>query len=619
VFFWSWGFAGMLLGWVALSAYRQAEDSGFGLSGLSDEFCVFFKIIAIILIAAALCALAIANDALSLPKFALAVKAAITGYRFESLVAGLVAGILTRSFFSHLRRSFDRLFSASSWGPAVMFGALLLIALLLTFKPDILGSIESFKVGGVEAKFVQKSSNIVQAHVNLNVVDRKLTLDHWKDFDTFYLTPDNPRTKVIEWFDETQPEEKDEGRKLIELIWWKYMKPVIDSMSCMEENESLERARLDYNYQRLATTWQNFMIKLDDTRIDISQGLIEKVLSESDKYIDNIVSDARGVDARCIDKDKPSPDGELFRREHREPSNDAKIIWLALEQTIARIRTDPKEKEKDNREIYALTLLDPYIAGAVGDLIGFNFGQREKARFLMQISRKYTTNGKLPLPGIINIYWQLSEAKLHSEAAWPLDDAIGDVEHALQGADDIIYRTRMHAKEKPEDQISAGKIIDSYLFNRFFFLSRTLEFYNQRALSGEHISESHRQKWAGALSQLIAINYARSKAFTQTLDDISAAKIDPDVATRWSGIRISDNFAEQEFFGDLAFSLSVILRNEDGIKPSATACATAQYYINTASEIIPILVERGDLKEGDHAIVRQYALSVADRVKASCP
>jgi hypothetical protein len=566
---------------------------------------------------ALLCYLAIASDVAALPNFVLAIKTAVLGGRFDSLMLGFVTGILLfiyrDSIARNLRKLFEAVIGQSSWALTIAAGALLLIALIFVLKPELFDNLETFKAGNLEAKFAQKSSNIIQAHFDTNGVSRKFTLAHLEEFKSFYLDDNAPRAKASEWFDKTPG--RLGRRRLIKLLWPNYIDPVIKSLACMKTNEALERARRESSYIRLATIWRNFLVKLNEKTGNFSRDAIKRMLIDSKEHVREIVRDAVQTDGDCMEIKAPKIVEMLTLV---DPAEDANLVW----RTFDEIKKELKEERADNSEIYAFTLLDPYIVGTIGDLIAFEFGHKEKAYFLMQIFSKYTSNMEAALPGIINMRYQLADAKLHSEAIWPLDEVIEEIDLAMLGADTLIIRSHARIGEAPasartsmEIRDNAKKIVEVYLRNRFYFLGRILELYNQRALSGEYISDFHRQKWIGAISHLNAINHARSKAPALAFDGLPGSSVDTETVRQWPLIKVDP---EQEFDGDVAIALSIILHGEQRSRASAAACAAANFYLSKAKDSIKAVVDDGKLTAADDASLRQYTLSVADRVKAVC-
>src|SRR5262249_30861916 len=153
----------------------------------------------------------------NIPRFILVIKTALLGGRLDSFAFGFASGVVLITYRDPLARNLRRLFEAiigqSSWALTIVAGALLLLVVMFTLKPELLDNLETFKAGNLEAKFVQKSSNIIDAHFNLNGVFRKFTLSHMEGFDKFYLDDDAPRAKASKWYDTTPG--REERRKLI--------------------------------------------------------------------------------------------------------------------------------------------------------------------------------------------------------------------------------------------------------------------------------------------------------------------------------------------------------------------------------------------------------------------
>jgi hypothetical protein len=251
----------------------------------------------------------------------------------------------------------------------------------------------------------------------------------------------------------------------------------------MEHNEALDRAQRDADYIGVATIWRNFIVQLNARTWNITEKMIAKLLADTQGFVSKIVSAAEKTDESCM---KNAAHGRLAQQSSVYAAEDAAVIWKNFEAA----RADMQAHNVDNPQDYALTVMEPYLAAAVGDLIAFVFGQNEKAYFLTGISHNFSThsnNTDFQSPGIINIYYQLTEAKFRDEGVWPLDDVVAEINRALVGADALVYRSRMRAKQSSVDQPIAEKIADSYNVVRFYLISRTLELYNQRALAGETV------------------------------------------------------------------------------------------------------------------------------------
>jgi hypothetical protein len=328
---------------------------------------------------------------------------------------------------------------------------------------------------------------------------------------------------------------------------------------------------------------------------------IEDFLTSIDTLVQRIASTAKSVNPDCAN----NPALNIINSKQ-----GAKTAALYMDYA----RTTLKQSGKNNSEIYALTIIDPYIAGALGDLIEFVFGHREKAEFLTRIAEKYPKTNEMMQTGMINLYYQLADSKLKSEG-WPLDLVISDIDFARQGADYMISLSRSRAQQQPADQVAADQIFDLYCRNLLLFLTTTLEIYNQRGLAGEDIKEFHRQNWTQAFSRLIRILNVRSAAPFATFDDLPTSTIDDKDRNRWPSIFVEERAM---FNANLTAALSAVLRGSNGSRSSSAACAAARYYLSIAQSIVPSFVHEVELGTANRARLDQYILSVSEHVHGSC-
>ena len=624
-----WGLAGVGLGWLAFALLSQINAPAWlqarpNLRLALDRILLFVLLVFLLLVA-------LGRDAAILPRWVLAAFIYVSGSRFLAAVWGIVAGVLIAHFHEPIAEKINQLFNAlagsggkpsstppeeqrASWAPPVVLGVILLLAFILALKPDILENIVSFKAGNVEARFAEKSTTIKEAHLSRTSIEDKRTFDQWEDFYAFYAKRDSARAIASEWFD---PPGKEPRRSLFLRVWLSHINPIVFSMQCLNKNEELEAARLDVNLAELAAIWQRFLLKLSSPEW-ITLDETAKFLGDSTKRVEHVRKRARDVDATCMDKAEKKAK-EFAEELEIPPYLSARYMLFQLEQA----RADLKNTKLATPNTYPLTLLDPYVAGAVGELTKFVFGQREKGEFLSRIAGGYPNEIDMIQPGIINLYYQLSDAKVFSDSLWPLDQMIGELDRARDGA---IYIISQSGKKAEADKAAGkdiagldkkvGDVSDAYNRNLFLFVTRRLEIYNQRVLSGEHLSEFHKQDWEDALSQLTAILHARTKFPTRSFDGLPVTRIDDATAARWPSIRV--DYLNEDFNAYMAAGLSAILRHKDGGAPSAEACAAANYFIARAETEIGEMRPRLCPNKVRSAIPEQNRLAVDDLVRGAC-
>ncbi len=270
---------------------------------------------------------------------------------------------------------------------------------------------------------------------------------------------------------------------------------------------------------------------------------------------------------------------------------------------------------------YRLSFMDPYFISAVSDLIALTLGHTEKASFLMQVKAAYPKELEFIQPGIISIYYYLSDAKLKSDAPWPLDEKLEELDFAMIGADNMISMSRKRADAVRRDAAKVGKtgntssydgIVEVYFANKFVFLNRYLEIYCQQSLSGDTLSEQDRYKWARFYKQMEGVLGLREPATLLDLDGLGGSSLAGQDLPEWKKIKVGP---EVLFDARVAMALSAVMLTERRNKAAAQACTVGRFYLGEAKDALPDVVSN----EADRSRLRGYLLQVEARVKASCP
>ena len=90
---------------------------------------------------------------------------------------------------------------------------------------------------------------------------------------------------------------------------------------------------------------------------------------------------------------------------------------------------------------------DPYVVTAIADLIAFVDDARARADFLNSVAGPLLQPGeachasKCPFasPGLINLQYALTTAKVNGLGPWPVKEAATDLAHAMQQIDVIVW------------------------------------------------------------------------------------------------------------------------------------------------------------------------------------
>src|SRR5262249_1409902 len=147
----------------------------------------------------------------------------------------------------------------------------------------------------------------------------------------------------------------------------------------------------NHNVSAWASIWRKFLLQLNSSGDAVTEAQIWSFLAQSREFAENLGSEARNIDKNCIDREWSNP---------ANPVADAKTLF----STFIEARNKLKSENADAPKIYALTIIEPYIAGAVADISAFVHGHADKADFLASLARDYPRNDAMINAGIINLY-----------------------------------------------------------------------------------------------------------------------------------------------------------------------------------------------------------------------
>jgi hypothetical protein len=605
-----WWLFGAAAGWLFQSMFNSMR---FGVWNPTAIIRNGIGIAAIIVFLAG-SLLAIYSDAALLPHFMLRLKVLLLGWRFEAIAIGFAIGWLLSFFRYPLQTGLESLFDAfigdekrSPWALQAAIATLALVAILLAFKPDLLDHLASLKAGNVEAQFAEISSSTRESHsVNLRAFRKTYTVGQWIPFfQQNESDQSSGRAIAISWFD---PIRNDviRDRSDVTKAFAAYVIPVFVYISCAEDRGSANVARHDAELAEYIIKWQEFLVGMNS---QISPDFINKFIEVAQVFRSKLMEK---ISERC------KGDNADWLVEPADKEATEAEIWSYVVK--ARDTPDIYRKKPLKVETYAVTILDPYITGAIADLTLFMFGHEAKADFLSRISEKFDKgDDNFLMPGIINIYYQMADSKLTSEVSWPLDEVIEELEMAIRGGDNLISKAMEKARLNNYDKEQATLVLNQYNRNRVLFLTRMLDTYNDRVLSGETINEFHRQTWTHALSRTLALLQRREDIPFAGFDDVPAWVDDDASLKTWPSAKIDKSLL---FDANIAVALSAILRANHGRRASSASCAVAASVLEQAKSD-PLLRETSVANEppsqSDLSKIRQYLATVSARVSESCP
>jgi hypothetical protein len=296
---------------------------------------------------------------------------------------------------------------------------------------------------------------------------------------------------------------------------------------------------------------------------------------------------------------------------------NARVLQAKVDHATTALKKLPDEKD------YRLSFLDPYFIAAVSDLLALNFGHAEKAAFLMQVKAMYPKEITFIQPGIISVYYYLSDSKLKDESPWPLEETLEELRFAMAGADHMIrssreipsdrYKLAVKCDEPKKEKNCFDEIIKVYFNNKFIILNRFLEIYDKHFLSGGILSEQHRYEWARSYKQLEAVLNLQRFGPSVNLDRVAGSPLAERDRAAWAKVDVR---SEYEFDARVAMALSSVMLTEGPSRNSTPqACTAASFYLKEAREKIPSL---SDKKPDQDSRLHGYVAQIESRVRASC-
>ncbi len=553
-----------------------------------------------------------------------ALESLILSKRFLAILIGFILGFLINKYrvtiFYTCRDIYNALLGtggASQWALQSIFAILVLCLILLAAKPELFDHLKSIKAGEVEASFSDVSTTTREAIPHsIKDLSRDFSLESWSSFEENYLK--GARQVVVNNFDNSII--KDKRVAIRDLVFLHYIVPLESSLYCLNKYDSLDAIKTD-EFRRFVLSVKNQIILEDGSGKSFTETKWETLLSsirdqtnQAYKIFHYVHDDSFDTqDPRCP---KASASGNPSQTSAPYPSlngcsskqisgddvhSDAVFLGYATSCAIQMLKDNDEKK-------YALSFLDPYFTAAVADLLAMTFGHDEKARFLMTVKEKYPADHNLLQPGIINIYYQLSEAKTHGNATWPLADEVEELARAMDGAEFIVSGANKSLTSA--EYVDVNKV---YYVNIFVFTVRFMEIYNERVLGGNKLEQKDSERWRGFYDRLSKIYNAKGFATgSETVGETEQTPFTERESDAWRSIEIPREFL---FDGSIAFALSSVLLSESNRRAPDRICAIAKYHLGLAQDMIPNFDK---LIAADRSRLKGYLSQIRARIDASC-
>jgi hypothetical protein len=540
-------------------------------------------------------------------------------------------------FFQRLSRAIIGDNNNTAWALQSALAVIIIAGVVLLIRPDFVDYLRSVKLGALEATFADRASNVREAHLNLRDFRVKAELVQYKDFGKTFLDSNSDRGQVRNVFDKLRIQVHTD--EITKRLFEHYMHPIIVGFACLDSRSAVSTASQDYDLTSYKAVWQEFLLKIHSGDIAIDQESLSPFLENlrhlSTNFahrvanLDYLISRKRSVGAsynRGCDElhaavSTPDVDSKMIDQDASEIANRYQIAVGVMH-----------DGKNDLPEILALTVFEPYLTGVISDLIAFLSDDQGKADFLSRMLDKFPTTDEFVSPGIINLFFQVTDARLNANKPLQLDRAISDIEFAQHGADLMMTWIGDWLRKNPKTSDDKGpeakqreamiarreameKGYDVFLRNLLATLSTELDVYVQRALANEPVPERHRQRWKTATSRVLALTQARSKSPTITLDGLPPTTLDRRTREHLPGAEIDADFILQ---ADLALALSAILLDNATGKASPVACNTALHYLNEAADVVGAASKLNSLDLAQERRLQLLVAVVTERAGSSC-
>ena len=583
-------------------------------------------------------ALAAGTDNAQLYQWMLVVKSYLVGVRAQALIVGLLSGIVFRRYRRPLGGFVKRLGNAvigskdnTAWALQGALAVGLIAIGLFAVRPDLLQYLRSFKFGTVEATFSDQGPlPLRDARLNLREFRERVAVRQYSKFREDFIAKESARGFARDNL--TGPDnaalQKETG-EIAARIFESYVNPVLESILCLDKVHALRSVIQDPNLGTYAVAWEDFLRKLHDNKGGLTRIELKSFLSQLRIRSEPFVNRAMQLNPSCPDlRSWPLWIADLPELSTKDDARQAEIIFGRYGRAVDLL----KKRRYDSPAVISLVVFEPYLTGAVSDLIALISGEREKTDFLLNMLDGFPLSDDLITPGIVNLYYQVTYSWLNSTGSLPLDLVRERIEYATRGADILMARAaawsikteKVNSADTKVDDAGvkasndAAKVYDIFLRNLFALLPAEVDVYVQHVLAGEAVPEQHRQSWIRAASRLHAMLRLRQGIPIPDIDGLNPIELDDKMKGRLRAVdpdsKIDPDFLLQ---ADLAMALSAILL-QDGSRASARNCGAALMYINEASTQVRPTVDDIPLDRAQELRLLQLIGAVANRIAESC-
>jgi hypothetical protein len=622
MFWFPWAIAGAIIGWLTEAFFTSGEPrhSTAQTASISSDYearSYFRAVLPVSLLVIALL-FAAAHHFNWLHNYVYLLEDFVFGPRVVSLSSGVAIGFWISRYrpaiVANAREFYRALLGTekkSSWALQSAVAIMSLLGIILALKPDLLEHLQSVKAGDVEAKFSGVSA-ITREAVRVNLADFRTSastlFDDYIDFRVQFL---QPRDEALQLDTSTLKN----SRVAIRDILLEYIEPLALLISCFEKNDRLDTLRKSEAFVRTTIDLRNSILYEDGSGRSITNSSDPRSPRSFFELLNTLLFDSY----RSFHKERLSFDDrcdkkwfEHYKVDDRYNHDSVEERTSLFQNDLMRLRSKAAEATANLKQTAAekefwLSFLDPYITDFVAELINMTLGSTEKAKFLLRIKDGYPHPGKhreFIQSGTLNLYFQLSDAMLWSDASWPLGDVIEYLDQAVSGTEFV------HEKIRKEEYNRV------YYRNNFMYTKKYLEIYSQSALGRGVLSRQDRAKWVRYYQHIENVLALRGfGAPKMSWPDIAVESFTREELSNWKTIDIS---AGREFNARVSLALSAILLTEKNGSAPGQACTVARFHTQTAKDQIEPFTSQERMDATARARLHGFLQQVDSRVEASC-
>ncbi|WP_426436036.1 hypothetical protein [Bradyrhizobium genosp. P] len=649
--------AGGVIGWTISKVIRlvrsaSAQPNQRRLSPNAQFALAVVFLVLVVALAILVVIVASATDRAAVFTYLLSLKAFFTGVRVQCVLLAGIVGFFVEQQRENIDKAIRGLGRAvvgesekSAWAlqGAVAIGILAAIALIL--RPDLLQYLKSLKLGEFEATFADRAptASLREAHLNLKDFREQVAFHQYEKFEQKFLFANNSRGWARALLQ--SPVQKQTSAITERLA--PYVEPVIAALLCLNKAHAIRTATKDWELTAYAVVWEDFFLKLHaDTKAaaeDKLQVFLAQLSLHANEFVGHVNSLAQECSAQAINPSRVE--------------TDAKVIASNYDAALPIM----KKQQRDKPAVLAVVVFDSYFTGAVSDLIALISGDREKTDFLIKMTKDFPRSAELISPGIINLFYQTTDAWLNTAGPIAVADARTDIEFATTGANLMMSLSAARIPESEKEKTDAPGdcnavddkpldhpdkmrgVYDTFLRNLFATLTAEADIFVQASLNGGEISEAERENWIDAVSHLAAMLQTRLHAPAMALDNVPVTSLDALMVKRLTKEKTflcpqedeapsaeakdakTNSKPEQHALIDADFMLqanlavalsAVLFSGED--RPSTMSCNTALFYTNSAVKYIEDTKTDNELDDAQQRRLEQLIAAVRAEIGQRC-